>query len=124
MPDYYWSGDADFTWQVSGTDDGGCTYDGAAALDGVAELAIFDDPDEYSVTVRSTTPVQVPVVVDCPDTDPETVMFNPLNTSTGDADHQPLPAPPVTALAGSTTYPPNADPEGEVHWSWDLHRNS
>jgi len=121
-PDYYWAGDADIAWRVDGTDSAGCTYDGAAALDGRAELTFFDWEGTYSLSLWRTT-VQAPVVVDCPSSDPETVMYYPLNTNSGEADDQPLPAQPVTALAGTTTYVPLNAPEGEVTWSWDLTRH-
>ena len=119
---YYWAGDADIAWRVDGTDDAGCTYDGAATLDGRAEMAFFDWEGTYSLSLW-TTIVQVEVEVDCPSTDPETVLYRPMNTNAAEADDQPLPADPVTALTGTASYVPLNAPEGRVTWSWSLTRH-
>ena len=118
-PDYYWLGDADIDWRVAGTDDAGCTYDGAAVLDGRAELTIFDTT--YATRIWPTT-VQAPVVVDCPSSDPETVLFHPMNTNAAEAEDKALPQPPVTELVGIATYVPLNTPDGEATWTWDLKR--
>ena len=118
---YYWVGDAEIAWRVAGTDAAGCTYDGAAALDGRSEMAFFEGT--YSLTVRRST-LQAEVEVDCPHEDPKTVLYNPMNTNAAEADDQPLPEEPVTALSGSVTYVPEHAPEGEVTWSWSLTRSS
>ena len=118
---YYWAGDADIAWTVSGTSAAGCVYDGAATLDGRSELAIFDWDSTYSLSVWRTT-VQVEVEIDCPHEDPETILYQPLNTNAAEADYVSLPPNPVTALAGTATYVPQNAPEGEVIWSWNLTR--
>ena len=120
-PDYYWLGDADIAWRVDGTDSAGCTYDGGAVLDGRAEMTFFDTT--YSLRLWSTT-VYAKVQVDCPNSDPETVLYYPMNTNAADADDQALPAKPVTALDGSATYVPKNAPEGRATWSWSLRRAS
>ena len=122
-PGYYWLGDADIAWTVSGTSDTGCVYDGSAALNGRAELAIFEEEGDYSVTVWSTTS-HVEVEVDCPNEEPKTVLYRALNTNVGEADVQALPDAPVTRLNGNLTYVPNNAPEGSNSWSWDLLRTS
>lgn len=117
---YYWAGDADIAWRVDGTDDAGCTYEGAATLDGRSEMVIFEGT--YSLSVWRSI-VQVEVEVDCPHQEPKTVFYNPMNTNAAEADDQPLPQEPVTTLAGTATYVPDHAPEGEVNWSWSLTRS-
>lgn len=120
---YYWLGDADIAWRVSGTSDSGCTYDGAANLDGRAEMAHFDWEGEYSVSLWRTT-LTAEVVVDCPHAEPETILYNPMNTNAAEADDQALPQGPVSELSGTATYVPMNAPEGTATWSWELQRDS
>lgn len=120
---YYWLGDADIAWRVSGTSDSGCVYDGAATLDGRAEMAHFDWEGEYSVSLWRTT-VQVEVQIDCPHEEPRTVLYHPMNTNAAEADDQALPQGAFTTLSGSASYVPMNAPEGRATWSWELQRGS
>ncbi len=118
-----WSGDATIQWRVAGTDSQGCTYDGAAVLDGHAGLSIWSSLGSYSHEVHRTPGETASVVVDCPTSEPETVVYQPLNTDAADAQDPPLPPGPVTRLSGTATYVPVNTEDGEVVWEWDLQRH-
>ena len=120
---FTWAGDANIAWQISGTDSQGCTYDGAASVPGRAGMTWWTDGGTYDIQLYRDPGETAPVVVDCPDQEPETVDYNVMNTNAADGDNQLLPEPPVRQLTGSAKYHPMNAPRGWATWSWTVTKN-
>lgn len=114
------------TWNVTGTDDGGCSWSGSGEFDAFGTGSVTEDPDGYGFGMNTTG--VVPVVRSCPppegdDTIPYEILRGTIwafavggEYSGGDTSYE----SGDTVLTGTTTHPGSWDPESVVTYSWNL----
>ena len=99
-------------WQVSGTDSHGCSYSASATVPSAAIAYLYSDDHNYEITVWAATADGQPVSINCPNEDPKTEYWIPLNGVRNESDLQPYGG--AGSFAGSRSYP-----QGELAISWN-----
>jgi hypothetical protein len=114
------------SWQISGTDSGGCTEQGSATVQTAVALTAYDIPDAlqtYDLDVWGNL-YAVPITVTCPGQQPHTAYIFPLDiVDPAQSDSQPY-TTAMQTLSGSRNYPSQGSIPAQVSFTWSLSASS
>ena len=112
-----YDGEGTAQWEVSGTNEQGCTVQGAASIELGGDAGVWVDPSPgYSFRFHRQT-VYADATRSCPNQQPVDQLFMPLNTYAPNTLEQPM-APGQTSMSGTRTYTPPDDSEGTITFNW------
>jgi hypothetical protein len=111
------------TWQLSGTDRSGCTWEGSGQIDVTAELSLVEYegvPPTYELRVHKGS-FGGEATRTCPGQQPGTNYWEPLLFADGEmCDPGPLPYAGETTVGGEAHYTAGDSQDSQIDCSWSL----